>query len=143
MRSFGSRLTSAASTVNTPAKSEPSSPLSQHGATRLPKIPISEAAHIVCVLHWHCEKGIQDKNHSDGETKARWLKAINERLACDRVIATKIKRRSLHKPSQAHMGTIPPETPRHTRRLIKKHGDLTVGPFCVRVRNCLSVCNWL
>ena len=65
-------------------------PTKWQGATRLLQILISEAAHLVWVLR--CERVIQNKQHTDNETKARWLRAINERLTCDRITATKIKR---------------------------------------------------
>lgn len=65
-------------------------PIRTRGASRLLQILISEASHLVWVLR--CERVIQDKQHTDSEIKARWLRAINERLTCDRISATKIKR---------------------------------------------------
>ena len=38
-----------------------------------------------------CERVIQEKGLSDGEIRARWHRAINERLTIDKVTATKIR----------------------------------------------------
>ena len=66
----------------------------QRGASRLLQIIISETAHLIWVTR--CERVIQEKQHSDDETRARWLNTINNRLICDRIIATKIKRDTKH-----------------------------------------------
>ena len=66
----------------------------QRGASRLLQIFITETAHLVWVMR--CERAIQNKQHTEDETKARWLRAINDRLTCDRIIATKIKRDTKH-----------------------------------------------
>ena len=39
-----------------------------------------------------CERVIQEKPLHDGEIRARWYRAINDRLTTDKVTATKIKR---------------------------------------------------
>lgn len=67
-------------------------PMRTKGQTRLQQILISEASHLIWVLR--CERVIHQENrqHPDQEVNARWLKAINDRLTSDRIIATKIKR---------------------------------------------------
>jgi hypothetical protein len=62
------------------------------GRTRLLQILISEASHLIWVLR--CERVIHKNNrqHSEQEVSARWIKVINDRLTSDRIIATKIKR---------------------------------------------------
>ena len=64
------------------------------GPTRLLQLLISEMAHLVWVLR--CERVIRDEKHTDQQIKSRWLHAINDRLTCDRIIATKIKRDEKH-----------------------------------------------
>ncbi len=58
--------------------------------TRLLQILISEASHLIWVLR--CERAIRGKQHTVPQIKARWIKAINNRLTTDRIMATKIKR---------------------------------------------------
>jgi hypothetical protein len=58
--------------------------------SRLATILISEAAHLIWVLR--CERVIGGKQHSDDVVSTRWKNAINTRLTCDKIIATKIKR---------------------------------------------------
>jgi hypothetical protein len=60
--------------------------------TRLLRLLISETAHLVWVLR--CERVIQPVNPpiTDQQIRGRWLRALNDRLTCDRIIATKIKR---------------------------------------------------
>ena len=65
-------------------------PTERRGATRLLQMLISEATHLIWVLR--CERVIQEKTHTPRETEARWLKAINQRLTEDKLVATKIKR---------------------------------------------------
>ena len=60
------------------------------GPTRLLQIIVSESAYLIWVLR--CERVIQDKALHEGEIRARWHRAINERLTIDKVTATKIKR---------------------------------------------------
>ena len=76
------------------AGGDPQSLALRKGKTRLLQILISESAHLIWVLR--CERTIQENNHSDKEIKARWLRKINERLTCDRIITTKIKRDKRH-----------------------------------------------
>ncbi|KAF8507219.1 hypothetical protein F5888DRAFT_1602583, partial [Russula emetica] len=64
------------------------------GKTRLLQILILELAHLIWVLR--CKRAIQESTHSDDEIKARWLRKINERLTCDQIIATIIKRDKPH-----------------------------------------------
>ena len=56
-------------------------------------ILISEAAHLIWVLR--CERVIGGKQHSDNVVSIRWKNAINTRLTCDKIIATKIKRENI------------------------------------------------
>ena len=58
--------------------------------TRLLRLLISETAHLVWVLR--CERVIQNVPITDQQIRGRWLRAINDRLTCDRIIATKIKK---------------------------------------------------
>jgi hypothetical protein len=60
------------------------------GAIRLLQILVSESAYLIWVLR--CERVIQEKTHSEEEIKARWFRAINNRLTDDKITATKIKR---------------------------------------------------
>ena len=62
------------------------------GRTRLLRILISEASHLIWVLR--CDRVIHRNNrqHTDQEVNKRWLKIINNRLTTDRITATKIKR---------------------------------------------------
>ncbi|KAH8978485.1 hypothetical protein EDB92DRAFT_1821511 [Lactarius akahatsu] len=60
------------------------------GPNRLLHILISESAYLIWVLR--CERSIQLKTHSVQEIRNRWLRAINERLTNDKIIATRIKR---------------------------------------------------
>jgi len=60
------------------------------GPTRLFQTLLSESAYLIWTLR--CERVIQEKNLSDGEIRARWHRAINERLTIDKVTATKIIR---------------------------------------------------
>ena len=60
------------------------------GASRLLCILISESAHLIWVLR--CERVIQERQHSENEIKARWLRAINAKLTNDNITATRIKR---------------------------------------------------
>ena len=62
------------------------------GRTRLLQILISEASHLIWVLR--CERIMHRANrqHTNQEISARWLKVINDRLTTDRITATKIKR---------------------------------------------------
>ena len=39
-----------------------------------------------------CERVIQGKHLHEGEIRARWYRAINDRLTIDKVTATKIRR---------------------------------------------------
>ena len=81
----------------TNAQRQPNAPtpsIQRRGASRLLQILILETAHLVWVTR--CERAIQEKQHSDDEIRARWLNAINNRLICDRIIATKIKRDTKH-----------------------------------------------
>jgi hypothetical protein len=52
-------------------------------------ILISEADHLIWVLR--CERVIGGKQHSDDVVSTRWKNAINTRLTCNKIIATKIK----------------------------------------------------
>ena len=61
------------------------------GATRLLKIIISEAAHLIWTLR--CERTIRGKERTNREIEASWRKAINRRLSEDKTTATKILRR--------------------------------------------------
>ena len=60
------------------------------GASRLLQITVSEAAHLIWVMH--CKRVIQEKTHSPEEVEMRWYKAINRRLTDDKITATIIKR---------------------------------------------------
>ena len=68
--------------------------IQQRGATRLLHIIILEAAHLIWVMR--CKRVIQNRQHTDDETRAKWLRTINERLTRDRIIATKIKQNTKH-----------------------------------------------
>jgi hypothetical protein len=57
------------------------------------KILITETAHLIWATR--CERVIQGKEHSEAEITKRWYRAINNRLAEDKIIATKIKRGKL------------------------------------------------
>jgi len=58
--------------------------------TRLFQILLSESAYLIWVLR--CERVIQEKTITNREIKARWYRAINDRLTIDKVTATKIIR---------------------------------------------------
>ena len=58
--------------------------------TRLFQIILSESAYLIWVLR--CERVIQEKPLTEGEIKARWYRAINNRLTIDKTTATKIVR---------------------------------------------------
>ena len=60
------------------------------GRTRLLQIIISEASHLIWVLQ--CDREIQGIKHLVQQIKAKWIKAINNRLTTDRITVTKIKR---------------------------------------------------
>jgi ribonuclease HI len=60
--------------------------------TRLLQILISESAHLIWALR--CERVIQEKQLNTNEITVRWHRAINKRLAEDKITATKIKRTS-------------------------------------------------
>jgi len=60
------------------------------GPTCLFQILLSESAYLIWTLR--CKRVIQEKNLSNGEIRARWHRAINERLTIDKVTATKIIR---------------------------------------------------
>ena len=60
------------------------------GPTRLFQILLSESAYLIWVIR--CERVIQEKPLTEGEIKARWYRAINDRLTIDKVTATKIIR---------------------------------------------------
>jgi hypothetical protein len=60
------------------------------GPTRLFQILLFESAYLIWVLR--CERVIQEKPLTAGEIRARWLRAINDRLTTDKVTATKIIR---------------------------------------------------
>ena len=62
----------------------------KRGASRLATILISEAAHLIWVLH--CERAIHGKQHTDNEINTRWRNIVNTRLTSNKIIATKIKR---------------------------------------------------
>jgi len=51
---------------------------------------MSESAHLIWVLC--CERVIRGKQHTDGEIRSCWLKAINARLTDDKISTTKIRR---------------------------------------------------
>ena len=65
-------------------------PVAHQGPTRLFQILMTESTYLVWTLR--CERVIQEKTLSDGEIRARWHCAINERLTNDKVTATKIRR---------------------------------------------------
>ena len=60
------------------------------GPSWLFQILLSESAYLIWVLR--CERVIQEKPLSDEEIRARWQRAINERLTIDKVTATRIPR---------------------------------------------------
>ena len=60
------------------------------GRSRLLRIIIGEAAHLIWVLR--CEKVIQEKTHSPDSIKRRWLDKIQRKFDTDRVIASKLDR---------------------------------------------------
>ena len=60
------------------------------GPTRLFQIILSESAYLIWVLR--CERVIQEKPLTEGEIKARWYRAINDRLTINKTTATKIVR---------------------------------------------------
>ena len=62
------------------------------GATRLLKIIISEAAYLIWTLR--CAKAIRGQDHSQNEVEAAWRSVINRRLTEDKVLATKVLRKS-------------------------------------------------
>ena len=83
--------------LNTPVNNDPQEQVenlrtltARKGSTRLLQILISESAHLIWVLR--CERIIHEEIHSDNEIRTRWLRKINERLTCDRIVATKIVR---------------------------------------------------
>ena len=82
------------------------------GAARLLQILISESAHLIWVLR--CERVIQDRPHSAGEIRLRWLRSINARLTDDKILATMIKRDE--KTAQKVKNT--------WEHVLKKQGDL-------------------
>ena len=57
---------------------------------RLMRIIITESAHLIWSIR--CERVIQERQHTEQEIKAKWLRAINKRLTEDKIIATRIKR---------------------------------------------------
>jgi hypothetical protein len=62
----------------------------EQGAIRTLQILITESAYLIWCLR--CERAIQNKTHSEEEIRARWMKAIKQRLTDDMISATKIKR---------------------------------------------------
>ena len=56
--------------------------------TRLFQILVSEASHLIWVLH--CERVIHGTKHTIHEIEARWNRKLNDRLTIDRITATKI-----------------------------------------------------
>ena len=71
-------------------RENPRTAAQQKGKTRLLQILVSESAHLIWVLR--CERIIHDRPHTDSEIKSQWLGKINERLARDKITATKIVR---------------------------------------------------
>ena len=61
------------------------------GATRLLQILLSETAYLSWTLR--CERTIREREHTEPEIRATWLKTINRRLSEDKTTATKVLRR--------------------------------------------------
>ena len=62
------------------------------GATRLLKILISESVYLIWTLR--CTKAIRGQDHSQSEVEAAWHSVINRRLSEDKILATKVLRKS-------------------------------------------------
>ena len=68
--------------------------MNDKGATRLLKILISESAYLIWTLR--CARTIRGQDYSQNGIEAAWRKAINRRLSEDKVLATKVLRKSLY-----------------------------------------------
>ena len=68
--------------------------MNDKGATRLLKILISESAYLIWTLR--CARTIRGQDYSQNGIEAAWRKAINRRLSKDKVLATKVLRKSLY-----------------------------------------------
>ncbi|KAF8266592.1 hypothetical protein EI94DRAFT_1848443 [Lactarius quietus] len=95
---FGTILGCGALTIRTETQSDNHStrdaaepPPPNVGATRLIRILISEAAHLVWALR--CERTIRGTEQTERTTEALWRKTINRRLSEDKIAAIKV----LHK----------------------------------------------
>ena len=66
----------------------------RHSVSQSLLLAVLEVRHLIWVLR--CEKTINKKKHSKREIKAQWIKAINNRITTDRIIATKVKREENH-----------------------------------------------
>jgi len=64
--------------------------MTHQGPTQLFHILLSESAYLIWVLR--CERVIQERLLTEGEIKARWYCAINNRLTINKVTTTKIMR---------------------------------------------------
>ena len=62
------------------------------GATQLLKILISESVYLIWTLR--CTKAIRGQDHSQSEVEAAWRSVINRRLSEDKILATKVLRKS-------------------------------------------------
>ena len=68
--------------------------MNDKGATCLLKILISESAYLIWTLR--CARTIRGHDYSQNGIEAAWRKAINRRLSEDKVLATKVLRKSLY-----------------------------------------------
>ena len=83
------------------------------GATRLLQILLSETAYLTWTLR--CERTIREREPTEKETRAAWLKVINRRLSEDKMTATKVLRRKQYTSLVKNTWT---------RALQKRHSDL-------------------
>ena len=81
-------------TTELPNRTDPPLAYNPRGVARLLQILISESAHLIWVLR--CERVIQDRSHTAGEIRLRWLRSINARLTDDKILATMIKHDEKH-----------------------------------------------
>ena len=103
--------------------------LPNKGPTRLLRILISEATHLIWVIR--CERVIQGRPHPEGEIDQRWTRAINKRLTDDKIIATKSpkgkkydrKVRATWEEVLRSQGALPNDWTHHSEYLVgSRHG---------------------
>jgi hypothetical protein len=83
------------------------------GALRLLKILISESAYLIWTLR--CTRSIGGQEHSPGMIEAAWRRTINRRLSEDKILATKVLRKT------PYINTV---TNTWGMALLKRHHDL-------------------